>query len=531
MRCKKTALLNLALFFCVLLSGLLPLQKASAHPAGWAPFFSINGHFANQYFVLSNQWAIQPPNNIIDVPQSESVDSYKVNQSIDFAIDFRLLTVPQELGRVDFTIDTGDGHKYQDTHIQHAYSKPGSYIVKVNVDIPVQNAKGTIEAVKINILPYEGYKLPKAVISLEGKSTSVNVPFNYDSNQPLHFDAHDSTPGSSRIVSYKWDFDDNNVSSNDIAAIHTYDPQYDGSIALLRVSDQAGFFSDTYVLVKNRQPGNASYHPSMSFTKRYNKLYLDMSVWLRNTIARLGGIGEPIPKIFFVLVLLIAVVLGALHALTPGHSKSLMAALLVGKKNSKSKDVFILASAITFTHTIVIFLLGFVFLVLDTKLTLNKVLPAIEKISAAVVLILGISLIYRGLKAIWAHHRHKRAHENDEEHHHGHSHDAKNADAANSSWGLFLAGASGGIIPCIDALSLLVLAASVHAVWFGLLIVLFFSFGLAASIVLIGLTVIRTKKFLKIEERLGEKVNMIAPLVTGTFIIILGIALFMGKFL
>lgn len=96
-------------------------------------------------------------------------------------------------------------------------------------------------------------------------------------------------------------------------------------------------------------------------------------------------------------------------------------------------------------------------------------------------------------------------------------------------WSYILAGVSGGLVPCIDALSILVLAASVHMILFGLLVVLFFSLGLAASIIVLGLLVIRTKKIMKLEERIGEKISIFAPLLTGVVIIILGLGLVLAS--
>lgn len=253
--------------------------------------------------------------------------------------------------------------------------------------------------------------------------------------------------------------------------------------------------------------------------------YDEASGWVRDTLRRLGDGEQELPVIFMVLVALAAMLLGSLHALTPGHGKSFMAALLIGKNRAQNKDVFIVASAITLAHTAVIYLIGFLLLVLQATISLPEIVRFFEVVSALIVLGLGLFLLTRGVRGVL----HARAHASGKghEHHHHHIHaKPRNIDSAK---GLFMAGVGGGIVPCIDALSLLIIAASVQAVGLGLFIVFCFSLGLAMTIVVIGLSVIHTKKALKVEEKIGQKVALYAPLVTGSSILILGLILLSGR--
>ena len=59
------------------------------------------------------------------------------------------------------------------------------------------------------------------------------------------------------------------------------------------------------------------------------------------------------------LALLTALILGALHALSPGHGKTIVGAYLVGSK-STAKHALFLGFTVTVTHTLGVFALGFV---------------------------------------------------------------------------------------------------------------------------------------------------------------------------
>jgi ABC-type nickel/cobalt efflux system permease component RcnA len=515
----------------------------SAHPGGWAPFFKVDAQFPSQYFILNNKYGDGTSDATIDVPQSQIDRQFTLGESIDFEIDRSLIIVPAGTGPVEFSIDTGDGNTYKSTKISHAYTKPGTYIVKVKASLTLQGVSGPIEAVKINVVPKTGYVLPQPLMKANGDDVAENTSAYYESNRPVHFDATRSKQGSAPITSYIWDYGDTAVGRS-ASVDHIYDPTYQFSLVILRAIDNNGLFVDTYMFAENQHPSNpesfsalainpnsglpdeGSSHAQPTILQQVGTLYKQASTWLRESVGRLNGHGDPLPWYFIILVAIVSMILGGLHALTPGHGKSFMAALLVGKNRSRNRDVFILSSAITITHTAVIYILGIIFLVLDTSLTLSNVLPVFELVSAVIVVGLGMYLLYKGTREWYRSYQHKKAHDHGHLHaHHHHHHDEIKDDSA---WGLFLAGASGGLVPCIDALSLLIIAASVHAVAAGLFVVFCFSLGLALTIVAIGMAVIHTKNMLKLEERIGEKIAIIAPLVTGCFIILLGLLLLFG---
>lgn len=247
----------------------------------------------------------------------------------------------------------------------------------------------------------------------------------------------------------------------------------------------------------------------------------------------------------FIVAFIFLFIAGALHALTPGHGKSMVAAFLVGKKGSKIGDVLILGLSITLAHTAVIYLIGFVLLALDRTSESNVIVGYIEKFSAWLFLGLGLILFYNGHKAYkhykfhqeeHEHHtynkysEHRHDHKHNHHHYHGHLHswDNKNLNIKNR-WDLFYAGISGGIIPCIDALSILFLFTSLGRVDIGIIFVFIFSLGLASAIVLLGLSLLYGKDKLKLEEKIGHKAEYILPIASGIIILFFGIFYILTK--
>ena len=76
--------------------------------------------------------------------------------------------------------------------------------------------------------------------------------------------------------------------------------------------------------------------------------------------------------------------LGAVHALSPGHGKAMVAAYLIGSRGTP-RHAIILGGAVTFTHTISVFLLGFVTLFLSKYILPEKLYPILGAISGLVI--------------------------------------------------------------------------------------------------------------------------------------------------
>jgi nickel/cobalt transporter (NicO) family protein len=127
---------------------------------------------------------------------------------------------------------------------------------------------------------------------------------------------------------------------------------------------------------------------------------------------------------FAALALLIAVVLGAMHALAPGHGKTLMAAVATARGGrARLKDVLPLAASVTVTHTLGVVALGL--LVTAGSAAAPSVIAWLGVASGALVIVAGTTLVRRA----WRNrghghgHHHGHGHGHDHGHSHGHGHD------------------------------------------------------------------------------------------------------------
>jgi nickel/cobalt transporter (NicO) family protein len=140
---------------------------------------------------------------------------------------------------------------------------------------------------------------------------------------------------------------------------------------------------------------------------------------------------------FAALALLIAIVLGAMHALAPGHGKTLMAATAAARGGrARLKDVLPLAASVTVTHTLGVVALGL--LVTAGSAAAPSVIAWLGIASGVMVLCAGATLVRRA----WRNRGH--GHEHEHEHGHGHAHDHQEATPKRS---LALVAMGGGTAP------------------------------------------------------------------------------------
>ncbi|HMB68443.1 MAG TPA: sulfite exporter TauE/SafE family protein, partial [bacterium] len=221
--------------------------------------------------------------------------------------------------------------------------------------------------------------------------------------------------------------------------------------------------------------------------------------------ARLIGAAGDGPRVL-VAALLLAVVLGAGHALEPGHGKTLVAAYLVGQRGTVSQAV-LLGLTVTFTHTFSVFLLGVVVLYLSQHVVPERLFPWLGFVSGALIALVGLSMLRARLRELvgspGAHghghphhhgpddhsHAHDHGHAQDHAHSHGGSHSHSHAPPRGARLRDILAlGVSGGLVPCPAGIVVLLAAVASGRIAFGLALIVAFSLGLGA--VLVGIAVL-----------------------------------------
>lgn len=198
--------------------------------------------------------------------------------------------------------------------------------------------------------------------------------------------------------------------------------------------------------------------------------------------------------------LLLAFGLGAMHAMSPGHGKTVVGAYLVGSKGTVKHALF-LGLTVTITHTIGVFALGFITFFASNYILPERLMPFLNFVSGLLVFFIGISLFKDRLFGVlgWKRDAHGHSHDHDHEHEHGeHTHNGlththggsthTHLPPADITWKSLLGlGISGGLLPCPSALVLMLSAISLGRVGYGLILTLVFSFGLAATLTGVGL--------------------------------------------
>ena len=218
----------------------------------------------------------------------------------------------------------------------------------------------------------------------------------------------------------------------------------------------------------------------------------------KDRFAELINVPEVTPSIIF-FGLLLALGLGAMHALSPGHGKTVVGAYLVGSRGTMKHAIF-LGLTVTITHTLGVFALGLITLFASNYILPERLMPFLGFISGLMVFFIGVTMFKERLFAAlgWKKTAATIAEQADEflhdepltaavTHTHGgstHTH----LPPKNVSWKSLLAlGISGGLLPCPSALVLMLSAISIGRIGYGLVLTVAFSFGLAATLTAVGL--------------------------------------------
>jgi nickel/cobalt exporter len=222
--------------------------------------------------------------------------------------------------------------------------------------------------------------------------------------------------------------------------------------------------------------------------------------------------------------------LGAMHAMSPGHGKTIVAAYLVGSRGTFKHAIF-LGAMVTLTHTASVFLLGFVTLFLSKYVLPEKLFPILGAISGLSIVWVGTILFFRRLHARGHHHHHDHDHHHDHTHSHVHDHGDGHTHShvpqGEITMGSLIAlGASGGLVPCPSALVVLLSAISLGRTGLGMLLLVGFSAGLAVVLMGMGVLVLCVGNLLPAGRRVtGSRAFQLLPVASAALIACVGLVM------
>ena len=229
---------------------------------------------------------------------------------------------------------------------------------------------------------------------------------------------------------------------------------------------------------------------------------------------------------------LIAAGLGAMHALEPGHGKTIVAAYLVGSKGT-AYHAFLLGLIVTISHTAGVFALGAVTLYASKYIVPDQLYPWMGAISGLLIAALGWYLFLQRFAGRevghshgpGGHHHHGEENADGSDHlHDGHAH--SHEIPSDISYRQLLAlGITGGIVPCPAALVVLLSAVALNRVGFGLFLIVAFSLGLAAVLIAVGMLMVYARKFMTQVRGDSLLFTRWLPLTSAAVMTIFGLAI------
>jgi nickel/cobalt exporter len=258
---------------------------------------------------------------------------------------------------------------------------------------------------------------------------------------------------------------------------------------------------------------------------------------------------------FLIVAAAIAAGLGAMHALEPGHGKTIVAAYLVGSKGT-AYHAFLLGLFVTVSHTASVYALAAITLYASKYIVPEQLYPWLGAISGLLIAAVGSYLFlqrYAGNEVGHSHgpggnHHHGLRHSHadghvhfhdgpeqspEHSHHdldvashddnHGHQHDETRSDVPYRQ--LLALGVTGGIVPCPAALVVLLSAVALNRVGFGLFLIVAFSVGLAAVLIAVGMLMVHARKLMTKFRSEGLLFTRWLPLTSAAVITFLGLGI------
>jgi ABC-type nickel/cobalt efflux system permease component RcnA len=249
-------------------------------------------------------------------------------------------------------------------------------------------------------------------------------------------------------------------------------------------------------------------------------------------------VGGHLTPLIGVLAVLLALALGAAHAALPGHGKTVMAAYIAGRRGRR-RDALTVGAIVTLTHTGGVLALGLL-LTATASIAGETVLSWLGLASGVLVAGVGVTMLAGVLRRRASagghdhdhdhghphrhHHGHSRDHDHDHEHSHEHSHPHPSRPARRLS--LVAMGLAGGLVPSPSALIVLLGAIGLGRTAFGVLLVVAYGAGMAATLTAAGLLLVRVRdRWASRPRRALARLATLAPAGTAALVLLVGIGL------
>lgn len=232
--------------------------------------------------------------------------------------------------------------------------------------------------------------------------------------------------------------------------------------------------------------------------------------WLEEHFVRLVDV-DRLGMPFAAFAVAVAVGVGMVHALAPGHGKAVIAAYLVASRG-RPRDALALGGVVAAMHTGSVLVLGLcLYLFTRAAAAADRLAPVLSLLAGLLIVAVGAGLVLRQVRL--RRRLQVRAGATGSGGH-GHPHPGLPGDVSPlSRRGLVLLGMSGGLLPSPSAFLVLATALFVGRAAFGFLLVAAFSVGLAACLTAIGLATLRGRDLLARRAATSPRVARVTAMV------------------
>jgi ABC-type nickel/cobalt efflux system permease component RcnA len=255
-----------------------------------------------------------------------------------------------------------------------------------------------------------------------------------------------------------------------------------------------------------------------------------------------------------------AILLGALHGLEPGHSKTMMAAFIVAIRGTLAQAVLLGLSA-TVSHTAIVWVIALGGLYFGRNWNTEAAEPYFQVVSAVLIIAVAAWMLWRtrqesvaraGYAPLHEHahdrHHHHHDHTHDHDHDHGGAipgsqvleviapgyqdpHELAHANDIRRRFGnrhvttgqIVVFGLTGGLIPCPASITVLLLCLQLKKIALGATLVVCFSIGLALTMVATGAVAALGMQHAARRFRGFGELTRKAPYFSGAVIVLVGL--------
>lgn len=361
---------------------------------------------------------------------------------------------------------------------------------------------------------------------------------------------------TSIVITYNYDYPPNFFNSNNVVEMIEHKPLVKDAVSQFVITQDSSFYIDIatyretsrfrYGLEPKPDPTPTTVNNNIEDQKSSDSQEISNPQNKSEVEKRFQNFVENQSPFTFGILTFFAIMLGLAHALQPGHGKAFISAVILQNEDQVAFKSIVLGIATTISHILIVILIGGVYyLIVYTSLfgnlikDIDSVVKILQLVSYLGIIIIGATLTYKRiediksanlLELVKTHHnkfKHTSYREIQKQSKFNKGNIEQGEKKSMSIGSLITSGVTGGINPCVEALTVLLVAIGIGQFFLGVILVTFFSIGMSFSLIGLAFLVSRSKSFFNKYLYSGQKLQYL-QLGSSVFILLLGFYLFFG---